>query len=117
MARISTYAIDSDIALGDKVLGTDSQGIVTKNFDFNAVKSWINSSGVAGIVGQNNFVYNSSLYGSPQGTINVPGAGDTFNFSDVSYILISTAAVNSVGVVDYFTSKIGSTVTCYQFSM
>ena len=54
MARISTYAIDSDIALGDKVLGTDSQGIVTKNFDFNAVKSWINSSGVAGIVGQNN---------------------------------------------------------------
>ena len=111
MARISTYAIDSDIALGDKVLGTDSQGIVTKNFDFNAVKSWINSSGVAGIVGQNNFVYNSSLYGSPQGTINVPGAGDTVNFSDVSYILISTAAVNSVGVVDYFTSKIGSTVT------
>ena len=32
MARISTYALDTNVTKNDKVIGTDSAGSVTKNF-------------------------------------------------------------------------------------
>ena len=38
MARISTYAIDGTPELSDKVLGTDSNGLTTKNYQKKMLK-------------------------------------------------------------------------------
>ena len=46
MASISTYAIDQTITVGDKVIGTDSAGTTTKNFELGDIISFFNESGL-----------------------------------------------------------------------
>ena len=40
MARISTYAIDNNIDGQDKVLGSNSEGFITKNYTFDGIVAW-----------------------------------------------------------------------------
>jgi hypothetical protein len=53
MARISTYAIDTNVTSQDKWIGTDSNGSVTKNFTPEGVADWINSANADGGGGDN----------------------------------------------------------------
>ena len=49
MARISTYALDSDLVGGDKWIGTSANSLVsnaTKNFSLNAVARFLNKTGI-----------------------------------------------------------------------
>ena len=111
MARISTYAIDATPEYGDKVIGTNSTGDVTKNFTFGGIAGWLNSTGAVGIVGQNNFVYKESLDDAPVGAINVPNTVGDVDFSNVSTLMVNYLATDSGMVANYFMSKVGSTVT------
>ena len=42
MARISTYALDTDITTNDKVIGTDSAGTITKNYKVSDLFGFLN---------------------------------------------------------------------------
>ena len=46
MARISTYALDTDITTNDKVIGTDSAGTITKNYKVSDLFGFLNKSGI-----------------------------------------------------------------------
>ena len=49
MARISTYALDSDLVGGDKWIGTSANSLVsnaTKNFSLTAVARFLNKTGI-----------------------------------------------------------------------
>ena len=57
MARISTYPVDQDITGSDKVIGTNNNGNITKNYTLDGISNWMNESGSVAIVGQNNYSY------------------------------------------------------------
>ncbi len=101
MARISSYAVDSNVELSDKVLGTDSQGLVTKNFDFNAVKTWLNSTSVVGIVGQNSYRF-ETIGPRGQGTVSFPSiGGDETPFSNITQLVFSTVTAGNYNAEEY----------------
>lgn len=45
MARISTYPTDNNITAQDKVLGTDQEGLATRNYTIGGIANWLNTSG------------------------------------------------------------------------
>lgn len=71
MARISTYAIDSNVTAQDKVIGTDSSGLVTKNFNLEDLGQFL-SKGFVNVNGQHswefvNTIQSGGLYGPANG--------------------------------------------------
>jgi len=118
MARISSYAVDSGIVTTDKVLGTDSQGLTTKNFSFSAVKDWLNSSAVVGVVGQNTYTF-QTIPGNPvvrdSGSISLPGlGGDGTAFADITSMVFSERAVDNSVATNYINTLIGKQVVLMQ---
>ena len=91
MARISTYAIDTNVTDQDKWIGTDSNGSITKNFTPVGVADWINSTNAVGIAGQMNFKFQADLTGGrASGTISFDaGGGNNTAFSAISTIKVS----------------------------
>ena len=118
MARISTYAVDSEIVTTDKVLGTDSQGLTTKNFSFSAVKDWLNSSAVVGVVGQNTYTF-QTIPGNPvvrdSGSISLPGlGGDGTAFADITSMVFSERAADNSIATNYINTLVGKQVVLMQ---
>ncbi len=118
MARISTYAVDSEIVTTDKVLGTDSQGLTTKNFSFSAVKDWLNSSAVVGVVGQNTYTF-QTIPGNPAvrdpGSISLPGlGGDGTAFASITSMVFSERAADNSIATNYINTLIGKQVVLMQ---
>ena len=118
MARISTYAVDSEIVTTDKVLGTDSQGLTTKNFSFSAVKDWLNSSAVVGVVGQNTYTF-QTIPGNPvvrdSGSISLPSlGGDGTAFADITSMVFSERAADNSIATNYINTLIGKQVVLMQ---
>ena len=107
MARISTYAIDATPEYGDKVIGTNSTGDVTKNFTFGGIAGWINSDSAIGIVGQSNYMFQADeRAGREVGTISFPafeGAGT--EFSAITTLVFSDS------------TRAGSTMTTYLLTL
>ena len=71
MARISTYAIDNNVTSQDKVIGTDSSGLVTKNFNLKDLGEFL-SKGFVNVNGQHswefvNTIQSGGLYGPGDG--------------------------------------------------
>jgi len=76
MARISTYAIDTNVTAQDKWIGTDSNSSITKNFTPQGVADWVNSANAVGIAGQMNFKFQTDLTdGRSIGTVSFDGGG------------------------------------------
>lgn len=73
MARISTYVIDNNITASDKVIGTDSSGAVTKNFNLADLGEFL-SKGYVNVNGQHswkfvNQIETGGLYGPANGAL------------------------------------------------
>jgi len=71
MARISTYVIDNNVTSQDKVIGTDSSGLVTKNFNLQDLGEFL-SKGFVNVNGQHswefvNTIQSGGLYGPADG--------------------------------------------------
>jgi hypothetical protein len=71
MARISTYAIDSNVTKEDKVIGTDSSGSLTKNFKLEDLGKFL-SKGFVNVNGQHSWEFvdtieSGGLYGPLDG--------------------------------------------------
>ena len=120
MARISSYAVDSNVELNDKILGTDSQGLVTKNFNFNAVKAWLNSTAAVGIVGQNNYRF-QTVSGTPDvrdpGTISFSAiGGDDTPFADITSMVFSQYSADGSVATNYIDTLVGKQVVLMQLN-
>jgi hypothetical protein len=119
MARISTYALDSDLVGGDKWIGTSANSLVanaTKNFSLNAVANFLNKTGI--IESQAlRYTYQNKLVAEARnsGTISfATPIGDNVNFSSISSWWLSTYAkplTPGKDVHEFYTAPlIGSTI-------
>lgn len=109
MARISTYIRDTTVSLLDKWIGTDSNGNATKNFTAQSIAELFNNSSSIGILGQNNFLFQTdSTGGRKQGTISFDSfGGDATNFSALTTIKISKYASSTNLILDYLETLVG----------
>lgn len=111
MARISTYAIDNNIDGQDKVLGSNSEGFITKNYTFDGIVAWFNSTGAVAINGQNNYFFQSepTETGRSQGTIsfNLFGGVGT-PFADITTFKLAEEALAGYTLEDWLPVLVGS---------
>ena len=113
MARIQTYAQDSNVTFQDKLIGTDSATSATKNFTIQSLMDVINQlSGVDmfdGLVFR--YVAFEPAATDPAGTLNlVGGVAASQAFSATTQIILSKKVVNSVDVENYVTSFSGKKI-------
>jgi len=117
MARISTYPTDNNIVPQDKVLGTDSPGLTTKNYTFKGIVDWFNSTGAVAINGQNNYFFQSVAgnTGRAQGTISFDSFGGVgTSFANISTIKLAENAVAGYTLADYLPTMVGEKVMLAQ---
>ena len=116
MARINSYAIDSNVTSADKWIGTDSDGGVTKNFTPRVVAEWINSSNAVGIAGQNNFKFQVDITASREiSTISFQnGLGNFTNFSDITTFKISKYGADGNLAIDFLQNLVGGFILLCQ---
>lgn len=88
MARINTYALDSDITKSDIVLGSDG-GQTTKNFQITEIGKSISKFNMAGQP-QVGYYYQQDITGGKQaGTITITGGSNEVNFISLTSIIVS----------------------------
>jgi hypothetical protein len=113
MASISTYAIDQIITVRDKVIGTDSAGTITKNFDLGDIISFLNSSGLIES-GNSQFKYDGQPLSTStrvDGTISFdPPTLSSVSFSSISNLLITSKDVAGRDLSSYYDSLVDSRV-------
>lgn len=116
MARISTYALDSDLVGSDKWIGTSANSLIenaTKNFSINAVARFLNKTGIVESQALR-YVYQNKLVDDDRekNSISFPTPiGDDVNFSAISSWMLSTFAKTGRDVHEFYTAPlIGSTV-------
>ena len=113
MASISTYAIDQIITVRDKVIGTDSAGTITKNFDLGDIISFLNSSGLIES-GNSQFKYDGQPLSTStrvDGTISFdPPTLSSVSFSSISNLLITSKDVAGIDLSSYYDSLVDSRV-------
>jgi hypothetical protein len=111
MARISTYAIDNNIDGQDKVLGSNSEGFITKNYTFDGIVAWFNSTGAVAINGQNNYFFQSEPAdtGRLQGTISFDLFGGVGTlFTDITTFKLAEEALAGYTLEDWLPVLVGS---------
>jgi len=114
MARIATYALDTDIIGTDKWIGTSvNSANATKNFTIDAVAEFLNVSGI--IESQAlRYRYQDRIGNEVRnrGTISfLTTAGAAVSFSSISSWMLSTYALTNKEVHTFYTTPlIGSTV-------
>jgi len=124
MARISTYKIDNNIVAEDKVIGTDSTGSATKNYDLGGIATWLKASGNTAVAVQNDFLFQAvanpdspNLSGRDEGTISFKtfgGDGTAFQDLDTQDLLISEKSVIGTFIVKYTEGLVGSPIVLAQ---
>jgi len=113
MARISTYVVDNNIDGQDKVLGTDKQGLGTKNYTFDGIVEWFNATGAVAINEQNNYFFQSVVTntGRSQGTIsfnNFGGVGTAF--SEITTFKLAEQSLAGYTLEDYLPVLVGNEI-------
>jgi hypothetical protein len=117
MARISTYPTDDNIVSQDKVIGTDANGLYTKNYTFQGIVDWFNANGSVAIGGQNNYFFQSErgITDRLQGTISFEDFGGVgTNFSDITTFKLAEQAVTAYTLEDYLPTMVGEKVMLSQ---
>lgn len=114
MAKISTYALDTDIRGGDKLIGTDGGAAnATKNFTIDRVADFLNTTRIE----STSIRYRYQNVDSPQvireqGTISFPTSlGDNVPFNSFSQMILSGQTQQGIQVANYYAEPlIGSVV-------
>lgn len=113
MARINTYQNDNTITGGDKVLGTDSNGAVTKNFRLGNIADWMSNEGHIGIAGQVNYVFQAvqSATGRDLGSVSFQNfGGDLTSFSNVTELVFSRYNVKGGDTTPLIEEMVGNKI-------
>ena len=116
MARITTYATDTNVQALDKWVGTDFNGGITKNFTAEGVASFLNRANAVGIIGQANFLFQDDITSSRNnGTISFDaGSGIGTNFSAITTIKFSKFSSNNKSVLEYLQNLVSAQVILAQ---
>ena len=116
MARITTYATDTNVQALDKWVGTDINGGITKNFTAEGVASFLNRANAVGIIGQANFLFQDDItFGRNNGTISFDvGSGVGTNFSAITTLKFSKFSSNNKSVLAYLQNLVGAQVILAQ---
>ena len=109
MARISTYPIDTIVTAKDKWIGTDSAGIITKNFTAQDVAAYLNGSAVLEVVGTR-FKFKRTANLSSGGFALAPDAGAAVAFSSVADITISIKDLGERDVSPMYVPLVGTRI-------
>lgn len=99
MARISSYNLDTSVSKTDKVIGTDSSGNTTKNFNLEKIANFLNTSSLINVNGQ--LVYEFKANATPLAGQFVTSTGTAQNFSAVSSLLFSHINTNGQNIQQY----------------
>ena len=111
MARISTYALDSNVTKNDKVIGTDSAGTQTRNYKISAITSFLNKSSSVETTGSRFTFVRPSNTTKTYGYIKLPvDQGATVAFSTISSIQLHKKAASDVDINTYYEAIEGSLV-------
>lgn len=118
MARISSYIIDTAVTLLDKWIGTDSAGGVTKNFTAQSIANLFNEKSAIGVIGQNNFFFQTNLAGGRNsGTISfTAGGGDSTPFSSITTLKISENSSSGNLILQYLQTLVGEYIIIAQIN-
>jgi hypothetical protein len=116
MARISTYNIDPNVTGEDKIIGTDANGLLTKNFRVASVADYFNASGAISVAGQNNFIFQTDLSdGRLPGTISfTAGGGHLTPFNALTTVKFSKFSAPGSNIINYLLTLVGRTVALVQ---
>jgi len=106
MARISSYPIDTDIVGQDKLLGSDTAGLITKNYTLDGISGWMNATGSVAIAGQNN--YGFGIPGATEGFIS--GPAPNAQFSSITALTFTKTSSAGNDVINYLTTLVGRPV-------
>ena len=94
MARISTYVLDTNVTKDDKVIGTDSAGLVTKNFSLTDISAIANQE--ITVAGQLTYQFKTSI---SEGSLTGPSDGT--GFSSLSSFRLSEVDVPGHNVENF----------------
>jgi hypothetical protein len=113
MAKISTYALDSDIRGGDKLIGTDGGAAnATKNFTLDKVADFLNTTKIESASIRYRYQDVGQYDVREFGTISFPSSlGPTVPFNSFNNMILSGQTQQGIQVADYYTAPlIGSIV-------
>ena len=110
MARISTYALDSDVTANDKVIGTDSAGTITRNYKISDITDFLNRSGSIDIAGSR-FKYVRPGSNQTLGFLKFAvDQGNTPSFSSINNLQLHKQDLSEVELLDFYEAIEGSLV-------
>jgi hypothetical protein len=119
MARISTYGVDAQPELGDKVIGTDanpSANLATKNYSIASIAALINNTNSLAVADQVIFAFQHDITeGRDAGTISFEaGGGIGTQFANITTVMISKQAAGSKNVASYLPLFVGKDIILAQ---
>jgi hypothetical protein len=110
MGKISNYAQDADVKLGDKLLGTDASG-ATNNYTLTSISQIFKEANAAGIGGQFTYKLDAGAgTGVESGEMDATFSGGDLDFADVTAITVSiytyeSPSTNLTNVLSILNSK------------
>jgi hypothetical protein len=100
MARINTYGLDTTPSKNDKVIGSDSGG-GTKNFSFEKISEFFNTSGLINLNGiVNKFIPENSNLAS--GFFKLPNGGTGIAFSSITSLKVSINNLDNLNITEFY---------------
>ena len=103
MARISTYALDSNVTKNDKVIGTDSAGTHTRNYKISDITDFLNKSGSVETTGSRFKFIRPSNNTQTFGFLQLPvDQGATVAFSTISTFRLHKKSLADVDINTFY---------------
>ncbi len=110
MARVSTYANDSSVGGGDRLLGTDAGTGRNKNYPLTSIAGYLNNSGSINILGQLTYKFITSPPAT-NGSFYLSGfGGDGTSMSAVTQLIFSGYPAGDYNAGTYLTSLLGKRI-------
>jgi|9_EtaG_2_1085328.scaffolds.fasta_scaffold00053_20 hypothetical protein len=100
MPRINTYALDDDLHVDDKVIGTDSTGLGTKNFKLAEIAEFFSQKGLITVGSQS--IYKFATIERSDSTFSLQSlGGNGTNFSDITSLKFSGIDSRSIDIAQF----------------
>lgn len=102
MARISSYNLDTSVSKTDKVIGTDSSGNTTKNFNMKNMADFLNTSSLLNVNGQVIYKFLADQIAPTSGTFVINGGGsDGTSLSSITHLIFHHQNSNNDNIAQY----------------